>query len=161
MANQAGYLYVIAKGSSGTWSPLFPHPESSVQRNEVVPGRRHQVPGGENEFFTFDEQTGEEKVFILLSKEPVGDLDSTILALSRAGSEPGQPKPDEYQATRLDDQRIAGATTLRRATWCSPKPIRRARQKGQQQDNGTYVVNPNSVNQSDSRVVVDVSLVHR
>ena len=33
MSNQKGFLYVISRGSSGIWTPLFPHPESSKKSN--------------------------------------------------------------------------------------------------------------------------------
>jgi hypothetical protein len=97
MGNRRGYLYVIARGSSGVWSPLFPHPESSQMSNEIVPGRLYQIPGGEGEYFTFDEQPGEEKLFVLFSARPVEDLEELIGTLSGkrapAPDRPARPAP--------------------------------------------------------------------
>ncbi|MGQ9917886.1 MAG: DUF4384 domain-containing protein [Bryobacteraceae bacterium] len=101
MGNRRGYLYVIARGSSGVWSPLFPHPESSQLTNEIVPGRLYQVPGGEGEYFTFDEQAGEERLFLVFSAQPVRDLEEVISSLSGMGA----PAPDR-------SPRLAAPVTL-------------------------------------------------
>lgn len=109
MGNRRGYLYVIARGSSGVWSPLFPHPESSQMSNEIVPGRLYQVPGGEGEYFTFDEQAGEERLFLVFSAKPINDLEEVIAALSGkpapAPDRPARPSapPTLSAANRIND----------------------------------------------------------
>src|SRR5262249_44738632 len=81
MANQNGYLYVIARGASGAWSPLFPNPRSK-QGNEVVAGRSYEFPGTNGDTFKFTDQTGDERLFLLLSKTPVANLDKVIANLA-------------------------------------------------------------------------------
>ena len=168
MGNQKGFLYVVAKGSSGAWTPLFPHPESSQKRNDIVPGRKYQVPGGEGEYFTFNSQVGEEKVFILLSKTPVNDLESLIQTLS--DGEPSRaPKPDlkVLQArVRVNDQiidRLRQGVLSRDLVFTRPEtqPGTGVSSDSQPPEEAVYVVNTKSTVGSNSRVVVDLSLNHQ
>ena len=52
--NDSGYLYIIHRGSSGNWKPLFPSTEIAEGDNRVEKGRPHEIPSGY--VFTFDEQ---------------------------------------------------------------------------------------------------------
>ncbi|MBI5083282.1 MAG: DUF4384 domain-containing protein [Acidobacteria bacterium] len=173
MGNQKGYLYVIARGTSGVWSPLFPHPESSQQGNEIVPGRAYQVPGGPGEYFTFDEQPGEEnfdeqpgeeKVFIMLSNRPVSDIEELIQSLTGKGpSLPDRPvqavKPSTMQAASgYDDgwvEKLRAQVQSRDLVFTRVE--KEAAQAGEQ---AVYVVNTAGA-ASGGRVVVDLSLKHR
>ena len=164
MGNQKGYLYVIARGSSGTWTPLFPHPESSQQQNEIVPGRNYQVPGGEGEYFLFDQQAGAEKIFLLLSKAPVKDLDALIVSLNPQSP---PPRPDRTApvlaaGNRLDDRLVDGLRNqvlprdlVFTRTDAEPAAANESSEKA------VYVVNQNSAGRADSRVVVDLTLRHQ
>ena len=166
MGNQKGYLYIIARGSSGLWTPLFPHPESSQRNNEIVAGRRYQVPDGAGEFYTFDERAGEEHLFLLLSKAPVQDLDEVIRGLSRP-QEPSRPAESLHVVeakNRLNDDfvsqlrnGVAARDLVFTKTDDAPSP---ATSSGPQED-AVYVINTGSTNLSDARVVVDVKLLHR
>jgi hypothetical protein len=82
-ANQRGYLYVIEKGSSGEWRPLFPDPQINGGNNAVEPGKTCVIPGGRGEAFEIDAHPGKEKIFILLTRTPETDLDATILSLRK------------------------------------------------------------------------------
>jgi len=97
MANQPGFLYVIQQGSSGTWSPIFPNPAATPgNNNEIDQGHVYQIPSGKS-FFRFDQHPGREKLFLVLSRQRISDLDSTIKSLK----EPAQPTsttPDETAA---------------------------------------------------------------
>ena len=164
MGNQKGYLYVIARGTSGIWSPLFPHPESTQQGNEIVPGRVYQVPGGPGEYFTFDEQAGEEKVFIMLSNRPVGDIEELIQSLTGKGPAlPDRPsqavKPSTVQASSAYDdgwvEKLRAQVQSRDLVFTRVE--KEAAQAGEQ---AVYVVNTASA-VSGGRVVVDLSLRHR
>ncbi|GIU75304.1 MAG: hypothetical protein KatS3mg004_2391 [Bryobacteraceae bacterium] len=173
MGNRRGYLYVIARGSSGVWSPLFPHPESSQQSNEIVPGRLYQVPGGEGEYFTFDEQAGEERLFLVFSLKPVEDLEELVGALSRQG--PALPRPaarpdtpPTLSAGRYDDawmeqlrSRIQSRdlvfTKIDRDSATAPSPV------GGGPEAAVYVVNASTVGggSGEGRVVAELRLRHR
>jgi hypothetical protein len=90
MANQPGYLYVIQQGSTGNWSPIFPDAGSAKDINKVEQGQVYQVPNGKDAF-SFDQNPGQEKLFIMLSRQPIQDLDSTIKGLK-------QPTPEQSPA---------------------------------------------------------------
>jgi len=74
--NDFGYLYILARGSSGKWSPLFPSPQISGGDNRVGPNQAYTIPAGF--VFKFDEQPGEERIFIVFSRKPEPDFDGLI-----------------------------------------------------------------------------------
>jgi len=174
MGNRRGYLYVIARGSSGVWAPLFPHPESSQLSNEIVPGRLYQIPGGEGEYFTFDEQPGEEKLFILFSARPVEDLEELISTLqgkrAPAVDRPSRPAPAPSMSAsaRYDDawvdqlraqvqSRDLVFTKVDKDTSAAPAPV------GAGPEAAVYVVNASTAGAAagDGRVVAELTLRHR
>lgn len=113
MANQPGYLYVIEQGSTGSWSPIFPAAGSAQEVNRIEQGRVYQIPNG-NGAFQFDQNAGQEKLFIVLSRQPIQDFDSTIQGLRRpAGDMPAQQAPAQpgsstvYEASnRIPDELV-------------------------------------------------------
>lgn len=174
MGNRRGYLYVISRGSSGIWSPLFPHPESAQQANEIVPGRLYQIPGGEGEYFTFDEQPGEEKLFLLFSAKPVEDLEELIGTLSGRRRLPaGRPvrpaRPQTMEAhNRFNDawveqlkaqvqSRDLVFTRVEKETAAAPSPV------GGEPEAAVYVVNASAVSAKagEGRVIADLTLRHK
>lgn len=92
--NSPGYLYVVHQGSSGMWKFLFPAKEVHQGSNRVQPGRTYEIPPGGR--FYFDEQAGVERLFLVVAREPVEDLDSLIYSV-RPGTAP-QPAPDRRPA---------------------------------------------------------------
>lgn len=108
MANQPGYIYIIQRGSSGNWRPLFPAQGDLPESNRVEAGRIYQVPSGKS--FRFNEQTGEERLFILLSRQVVSDLDGIIFALRQQETDPaGSPDPAAAQiqaSNRISDELV-------------------------------------------------------
>jgi hypothetical protein len=171
MGNRRGYLYVIARGSSGVWSPLFPHPESTQTSNEIVPGRLYQIPGGEGEYFTFDEQPGDERLFLVFSLKPVEDLEELIGGLSgkkpALADRPARPvAPPTLSAGRYDDTwmeqlraRIQARdlvfTKVDRDTASAPSPV------GSGPESAVYVVNASTGGPGEGRVVAELTLRHR
>lgn len=86
--NDDGYLYVVHQGSSGVWKALFPSTEVDHGSNRVQPERTYDIPPSGR--FYFDEQAGVEKLFLVVARRPVDDLDSLIYSV-RPGSAPGKP----------------------------------------------------------------------
>src|SRR4051794_33105451 len=82
--NRDGYLYVIARGSSGNWKPLFPAPDINGGDNRVAAHANYSLPSN-TQAFSFDEQAGEEKLFIIYSAEPLRDMEGMIPSLSQQG----------------------------------------------------------------------------
>ena len=96
-ANTSGYLYVVMQGSSGTWKLLFPSPEIKDGDNRVQKRVRYEIPSGYT--FTFDEQAGAEKLFIVLSRQPEPDLESLIYSLGHGAKDKTVEKPKVMMAS--------------------------------------------------------------
>ena len=63
--NDDAYLYIVNKGSSGTWSLLFPSPEINGGSNRVQAHQKIEIPSSGQ--FTFVDEPGEERLFVVLS----------------------------------------------------------------------------------------------
>ena len=77
MSNEPGYLYVITRGSSGNWSPIFPDPHAAADSNHIAAGKVYQIPDDDHAF-EFDKRAGTEKLFVVLSRERIADLDGAM-----------------------------------------------------------------------------------
>jgi hypothetical protein len=144
-ANTSGYLYVVMQGSSGTWKLLFPSAEVAGGSNLVRKGESRQIPPGDRGQFVFDEQAGNEKLFIVLTRQPEPDLDKLIYSIG------GKPDSLVAQATVRDD-----VVTKLRAQVASRDLVF---EKVDSSENAAYVVNPST--SPDARLVVDIALKHK
>jgi hypothetical protein len=88
MANHQGYLYIVQQGSSGSWSPIFPSPDAPRDSNFVESGKVYEIPG--DGAFELNQQPGKEHMFIVLSLEPIQDLDGAIFGLQSHGGQKDQ-----------------------------------------------------------------------
>jgi hypothetical protein len=167
MANQPGFLYVIQQGSSGTWSPIFPNPAAtSGNSNEIEQGHVYQVPSGKS-FFRFDQHPGKEKLFLVLSRQRISDLDSTIKSLK----EPAQPTsttPDETapQAPLLEaanhiPDAFVQSLASRDLSLADEQEVDEPQKGDQPGEKAVYVVSKVSYSKNESpRVVASVILHH-
>ncbi len=90
MSNEPGYLYVITQGSSGAWTSIFPGPGAAADENHIEQGRVYEIPGKQS--FAVTGQAGPENMFVILSRQPIHDLDSTIEGLKNPGAQPTDAK---------------------------------------------------------------------
>ncbi len=167
--NDTAYLYMVNRGSSGAWKVLFPAAEIQGGDNRVEPGRRYQIPA--QHVFTFDEQPGVEKLFLVLSRQPETDLENLIYSLSRRpGTETTPARPPA--ATPLGKtEKILLAQNLGpiedslvgrlRNTYARDLIIEKVDEAtpGPKKEHAVYVVN--TTGRDDSRVVVDIDLNHQ
>lgn len=130
-SNRGGYLYVVHRGSSQTWTLL------SGGAVEIQAGSPYAIPKGGR--FFFDEQPGVERLFLVLSSRPEPNLDELIRSL-RGGA---PDKPVEISDAMVS--RIRGQTGTRDLVF-------------QREETKVYVVS--TAAGPDSRVVVDLSLRH-
>lgn len=144
-ANTFGYLYVVMQGSSGTWKLLFPSAEVAGGSNLVHKGDSRQIPSGDRGQFVFDEQAGNEKLFIVLTRQPEPDLDKLIYSMG------GKPESLISQATVGD-----GVVSKLRSQVSSRDLVF---EKADSNENAAYVVNPST--SPDARLVVDIALKHK
>jgi hypothetical protein len=161
--NTSGYMYVVNRGSSGNWKPLFPSSEIAAGDNRVHKGSEYDVPPGY--VFTFDEQAGKENLFIVFSRQPVKDLEELIYSLSREqkskeGSRPDNSKLLIAQANIQDNivERLRALSSRdliveKVDESAGPPPSKTDKEKA------VYVVNPSRA--TDARVVADLTLSHQ
>lgn len=160
--NQAGYLYIISQGSSGTWKPMFPSAEVEDGSNHVEGFRSYILPPKSR--ILFDEQAGNEKLFVVLSREPAPDLEKLVYSLQGASvpapkkEEPTKGKPLLVMASAKIDDATVGRL---RNTYSRDLVIEKVDENtpGARKEDAVYVVNPTG--SSDSRVVADLQLVHQ
>jgi hypothetical protein len=145
MSNQIGYLYIIEHGSSGKWRPLYPPP--GITETKLTPGQEYLVPG--NGSFQFDADSGQEKLFVLLAREPEANLDETIASLQRRN---GGALTDEMVA------QLQGQVQSRDLVFTKAEDTPTDSAKA---DKATYVVNKASAKSTDPHIVVDVVLSHK
>ena len=163
--NQAGYLYIVARGSSGIWKPLFPSREASD--NAIDARRPYSVPSATHAF-TFDDQPGTERLFLLFSRTPVDDLDSLIENL-RNRAPAGVTRPEITLAQNLNDGKIDDLRRMyardliveqvsSKQPAASPRPAPKNASPARHNENATYVANASTG--LDSRLVADIELNH-
>ncbi len=166
--NDTGYLYVVQQGSSNKWEPLYPSSDSGGT-NQVQPQQAYKVPP--DAVFTFDSRTGTEKLFIILSRQPVSDPNDLIYSLddnNRKDSGSGhamlaQNLPtlgddlvkkirDVYSRDllieKVDDQQAQPAE----------RPVHKSESPSRPGEKAVYVVNTRAG--ANARVVADISLRH-
>jgi len=160
--NTDGHLYVVTRGSSGTWKLLFPSGEIEGGDNSIQKLVSYQIPAGYT--FTFDEQPGEEKLFIVFSRQPEADIEKLIYSLGQAGSSPAATEPTAPARPKLllasaafSDEMIGKL----RNTYARDLIIEKVddQQSGMKQEKAVYAVNPTG--SADARVVADITLKHQ
>lgn len=156
--NRDGYLYVIARGSSGTWKPLFPSPEINGGNNRIAAHRGLEVPSA-TQAFTFDQQAGEERLFIIYSADPVADVEALIPSLPQAKPPAKLPEgagPEVVaMAKPIDDDLVSRMRNVYSRDLIV-QTVDAKQPDGPRPENAVYVVN-----NSGGRCVADIRLEHR
>ena len=158
MANEPSYLYIVQQGSSGSWSPLYPQPGMP---NRLEPGKRTLFPP-EGEF-TFDQSAGQDKMFILLTRQPVSDLDETILSLRHDAVK--DDSKVHLASNKINDiwaqqfQSTMGSRDLIFTKADSEAPAAQDTTAQERFEKAMYVVNQNK--SPDSKIVVQLTLKHQ
>ena len=68
VSNRSGYLYVLAKQSSGEWLPLLPSAEMPDENNLIEQGKKVRIP--QSYCFEVHPPAGSETLFVVLSRDP-------------------------------------------------------------------------------------------
>lgn len=166
-ANDTGYLYIVLRGSSGKWTPLFPSKEIMSGDNKVERGGQYEIPLG-SVWFAFDEQAGTEKLFIVLARQPVPDFEKLVQSLRQnspqeggkeKASSTGGEKGSVQVVASLDDATVGKVRGQVRGRDLVFEKVDESAPIGSKKEKAVYVVNQTS--SPDSKVVVDVSLNHQ
>jgi hypothetical protein len=163
-SNDTAHLYVVQQGSSKAWNVLFPNDDTEHGDNRVERSRRVTIPSGGR--FTFDEQPGTERLFIVLSRRAEPDLEKMIYDLSRKGAAPAatpaqesrpkmmiaQNRIDDSLVNRLRGQMISRDLVFEKVDDEKPAPT------GKREKAMYYGTEDRS---SRARIVVDLNLRHQ
>lgn len=167
--NDDGYLYIVNRGSSGTWKPLFPAAEIAGGDNRVRRGRAYEVPAGY--VFTFDETPGEEKLFVVFSRTPAKEIEDLIYELTGAGKaaqptsapkskESGQPKLlMAKNEIAISDSVVNQMRQVYARDLIIEKVDEAPAAPDRKKEKAVYVVN--SPDSADRHVVADITLNHK
>lgn len=157
--NTPGYLYVVMQGSSGNWRLLFPSADVEGGSNRIEKGSSQQIPSGDRGQFVFDQQSGTEKLFLVLSRKPEADLDKLIYSITGGGS--SHDRTLMARATVGDDvvNRLRDEVKSRDLVFEKVDEMSIQTNGSEvKTEKATYVVNPSRTD--DARLVVDVALKH-
>ncbi len=170
--SDSGYLYIINRGSSGTWTQLFPSPDLPNTTNAVVPGATYSVPQDRN--FVVSNPAGEEKLFIILSRTPELDIQSLTMDMSRRESGRTSPQAPAKEEPRVPAHQPSPVTVAENLPPMNDAMVDRMRimyardliiekvdeqTPGTRKENAVYAVNPGDG--SDTRVVLDAQIKHK
>jgi hypothetical protein len=170
MANQPGYLYVIEQGSSGTWNLIYPGKntgDDAESPNRIEAGSVYQIPKGKS-VFRFDQNPGQEKLFLVLSRERIADLEGAINSLKQGGQAPAtpahpeQPAPGEMiEASNTIPDAFVEKLSSRDLTLVEEETVDQPQSGNQSGEKAVYVVSTMSDTKNESpRVAASVTLRH-
>lgn len=163
-SNRAGFLYVLAKESSGSWHPLVPStdPDMADESNVITPGQKVRVPL--RHCFEIQNPPGLETLFVVLSREPRDSfqLYEGIKSLSPEPAAPSVPRGNQ-PAVQMADAGIANAAVerMRQQFGTRDIAIKRISQPagGDEPAGSVYVVNASA--SPSSNVAAQIEVRHR
>ncbi len=162
-------LYIVTQGSSGKWSVLFPSKQIAGGANRIDPFQTYVIPPGG--WFSFDEKTGEERLFVMLSRQPVDDLEKLIYKLREETPQrpagPGGPVMIAENISPIDDSTIMGMRKVYTRDLVFEKvtdepavtPVAAAAGEAPQNETAMYIATKTTGDAA--RVVADVTLNHQ
>jgi hypothetical protein len=164
--NVAGYLYIVSQGSSGTWKPMFPSPEIEGGSNAVEGFHAYTFPPQHR--YVFDQQPGDERFFIVFSREPKPDFEQLVYSLQggkvapAADARPAEPSHPVASPTPVLRASIDEASVDHlHQTYARDLVIEKVGDDphADTKEKAVYVVNASG--NGDSAVVADLHLVHQ
>jgi hypothetical protein len=163
LANQPGYFYVIQQGSTGAWSPIFPPPNAAADANKVVAGQSQVVPSG-TRAFAFDQNPGDEKLYVILSRTPITDIDRAVQNLRSGGpaqhEQPAAGAPQMLEAENVIPEAFVHQLGSRDLSLVDEQTVDESSKPDVQGEKAIYVVSKGAGPDSNSRVVLSLDLRH-
>ncbi len=163
-SNDVGYLYVVMQGSSGIWKVLYPSTEAGGGSNHVEKGHIYTVPA--SAAFTFDEKSGSEKLFVVLSRQPEKNLENLIYSLQDKAPKKGEQRqmlasniaPVQDELVQRLRETYSRDLLIEKVNDDPPVP-EAATSKVRNKEKAVYVVNPRAG--TNASVVADIELRHQ
>jgi len=164
LANQSGFLYVVQKGSTGAWSPIYPSPGAGPDSAKISPGQLQIIPGG-SKAFAFDQNPGAEKLYVILSRTPIEDIDRIIRNLSHGGSvsAPSAPAVDtssELEAKNVIPDEFMQQLAVRDLKLVDEETVDSSSGSAPDSEKAVYVVAKESDTPLSEQVVLSIDLRH-
>jgi hypothetical protein len=159
-ANRAGFLYVLAKQSSGSWQPLLPStdPDMATESNAIVPGKKIRIPL--EHCFELRNPPGVETLFVVLSREPRDTFELYENTKAPGATQtPGAPRRTAASVQVADASVTDGAVTRLREQFGSRDiAIKKVSQPlgAAEPPESVYVVNSSSSPSSNLAAQIDV-----
>lgn len=160
LSNQPGYLYVIQQGSSGTWSPIYPPRNSPADSGKIMPGQLEVVPGG-TRAFAFDQNAGDEKLYVILSRTPIEDIDRVIRNLGNGS--PASPNPEvspSLEAKNVISDALVQRLASRDLTLVDEEKVDQGSTANNDGEKAIYVVSKQAGPQTLAQVMLTIHLRH-
>ena len=106
-SNRSGFLYVLAKQSSGSWRPLLPSTEEDMgkENNAIAAGTKVRVPL--RHCFELQEPAGVETLFVVLSREPRDSFELQELKVPPARQGIAKAAPREIADAGIEDGTVS------------------------------------------------------
>jgi hypothetical protein len=162
LANEPGYFYVIQQGSTGAWSPIYPPPNSSPETSKTEAGKLQVVPAG-SKTFSFDQNPGNEKLYVILSSTPIDDIDRAIRNLRNGQSTP-TPQPEasgaEMEAKNIISDAFVNQLASRDLMLVDEEKVDDTSTSAHGSEKAIYVVNKGNSPQDSTQVVLSLDLRH-
>ena len=161
--NDSGYLYIAMKGASGTWRILFPAADIAGGNNRVESGQPCTIPSAPGRF-AFDQQPGEERIFIVLARQPEPSLEQLIYSLGSVAPASAPVVPSARPARILSAQASFGdplVDRLHSEVFARDLVFETVDENtpGAKKENAVYVLNRSG--SPNSRLVADFVLKHQ
>lgn len=164
-SNQDGYLYVVQRGSSGNWEPLFPSLAINDGKNRIEARASLDLPS-KTQAFTFNAQAGDERLFVILSRTPVNDVERLVYRLR---GEDGKKQPDPSAPSLMAQNVMVGNDLVEQLRRTNSRDLvietvgtrtgsgsRKKSNLSAEPENAVYVATA-----SGSTVVADIQLIHQ
>lgn len=158
--NQPGFLYIVNRGSSGMWQPLFPSAEVDNGSNHVDGFHDYLLPPKSR--MVFDETTGTERLFLVFSIVPEPNLERMIYSLTSDPAPANRQGPATKTVLVASNSRVDDSIVgVLRSAHSRDLKIEKVDEQtpGEKKETAVYVVNPSG--NTDSRVVADLLLAHQ
>jgi hypothetical protein len=160
-SNRSGYLYVLAKQSSGSWQALLPSPEMTDESNIIDPGKKVRIPA--SYCFEIHDPPGTETLFVVFSRDPK-DFYDLYQGIRRENAKPSQPA----SSGTSNPVQMASASTVNNAVARMSKEfgtrdiaIRKVSQSTSAQEPAHSVYVVNNSNQPTASLVTQILVRHR
>ena len=164
-SNQDGYLYVVQRGSSGNWEPMFPSLAINDGKNRIEARASLDLPS-KTQAFTFNAQSGDERLFVILSRTPVNDVERLVYRLR---GEDGKKQPDPSAPSLMAQNVMVGNDLVEQLRRTNSRDLvietvgtrtgsgsRKKSNLSAEPENAVYVATA-----SGSTVVADIQLIHQ